>query len=46
MECEVTAIDGGEYGARIVGCVVNTCVDESVLGEEVGGAWDAGKALR
>ena len=71
MECEVTAIDGDEHGARIVGRVVNTRVDESILdnegrvdfgrmrpivydstrriyrvvGEEVGGAWDAGKAL-
>ena len=71
MECEVTAIDGDESGARIVGRVVNTRVDESILddkgrvdfgkmkpivydstrriyrvvGEEVGGAWDAGKAL-
>ncbi len=71
MECVVTAIDGDEYGARIVGRVVNTRVDESVLdsegrvdfgkmrpivydstrriyrvvGEEVGGAWDAGMAL-
>ncbi len=46
MECEVTAIDGDEHGARIVGSVVNTRVDESVLGEEVGGARDAGKVLR
>jgi len=71
MECEVTAIQGDEHGARIVGRVVNTRVDESVLddegrvdfdkmrpivydstrriyrvvGEEVGGAWDAGMAL-
>lgn len=71
MECEVTAVDGDEHGARIVGRIVNTLVDESILddegrvdfdkfqpiiydstrriyrvvGEEVGGAWDAGKAL-
>ena len=71
MECEVTTIDGDEHGARIVGRVVNTRVDESVLddegrvdfgkmrplvydstrriyrvvGEEVGGAWDAGMKL-
>jgi flavin reductase (DIM6/NTAB) family NADH-FMN oxidoreductase RutF len=71
MECEVTAVEGDEHGARIVGRVVNTRVSESVLddegrvdfgrmrpivydstrriyrvvGEEVGGAWDAGKAL-
>lgn len=71
MECEVTAIEGDEHGARIVGRVVNTRVDEAVLdekgrvdfgkmrpivydstrrvyrvvGDEVGGAWDAGKAL-
>lgn len=71
MECEVTDIQGDEHGARIVGRVVNTRVDESVLddegrvdfdkmrpivydstrriyrvvGEEVGGAWDAGMPL-
>ena len=71
MECEVTRVDGDEHGARIVGRIVNTLVDESILddagrvdfdkyqpivydstrriyrvvGEEVGGAWDAGKAL-
>ncbi len=71
MECEVTAIQGDAHGARIVGRVVNTRVDESMLddegrvdfgkmrpivydstrriyrvvGEEVGGAWDAGKKL-
>lgn len=71
MECEVAEIQGDEHGARIVGRVVNTRVDEPVLdaegrvdfdkmrpivydstrriyrviGEEVGGAWDAGKAL-
>ena len=71
MECEVAAIQGDAHGARIVGKVVNTRVDESVLdedgrvdfgkmrpivydstrriyrvvGEEVGGAWDAGKVL-
>ena len=71
MECEATAIDGDEHGARIVGCVVNTRIDESalddegrvdfgkmrpivydstrriyrVVGEEIGSAWSAGKAL-
>ena len=71
MECEVTAIQGDEKGARIVGKIVNTRVDEAILdeqgkvdfgkmcpivfdsahacyrvvGESVGGAWDAGKAL-
>ena len=71
MECEVTSIEGDEHGARVVGHVVNTRVDESILDEEgrvdfdrlrpivydstrriyrvvgevVGGAWDAGKAL-
>ncbi len=71
MECEVTDIQGDEHGARIVGRIVNTRVDESVLdeegrvdfakmrpivydstrriyrvvGEEVGGAWDAGMKL-
>ena len=71
MECEVTDIQGDEHGARVVGRILNTRVDESVLddegrvdfskmrpivydstrriyrvvGEEVGGAWDAGKAL-
>ncbi|WP_455137724.1 flavin reductase family protein [Thermophilibacter sp.] len=71
MECEVTSIDGDEHGARVVGRIVNTLVDESILGEdgkvdfgawrplvydaahmtyrvvgeEVGGAWNAGKAL-
>ena len=71
MECEVTRIEGDAHGARIVGRVVNTRVDESVLdeegrvdfdkmrpivydstrrvyrvvGEEVGGAWDAGMKL-
>lgn len=71
MECEVTDVQGDEHGARIVGRVVNTRVDESILddegrvdfakmrpiiydstrriyrvvGEEVGGAWDAGKKL-
>ena len=71
MECEVTVFDGDEHGARIVGRVVNTRVDESVLDEEgrvdfgkmrpivydstrriyrvvgevVGGAWDAGMKL-
>lgn len=71
MECEVTRIDGDAHGARIVGKIVNTRVDETVLddegrvdfgkmrpivydstrriyrvvGEEVGGAWDAGMKL-
>lgn len=71
MECEVTEIQGDAHGARIVGRIVNTRVDESVLddegrvdfgkmrpivydstrriyrvvGEEVGGAWDAGMKL-
>ena len=71
MECEVTSIDGDEHGARVVGRIVNTLVDESILdedgkvdfgawrplvydaahmtyhvvGDEVGGAWNAGKAL-
>lgn len=71
MECEVTEIQGDEHGARIVGRVVNTRVDESILDEEgrvdfekmrpivydstrrlyrvvgdvVGGAWDAGMSL-
>ena len=71
MECEVTSVEGDERGARIVGRVVNTRVDESVLddegrldfgkmrpivydstrriyrvvGEVVGGAWDAGMKL-
>ena len=71
MECEVTEIQGDEHGARIVGRIVNTLIDESILGEdgkidfgkfkplvydaahmtyrvvgeEVGGAWDAGKSL-
>ena len=33
MECEVTAIDGDEHGARIVGKVVNVLVDEEILDE-------------
>ena len=71
MECKVTSIQGDEHGARIVGEIVNTRVDESILdeegrvdfgkmrpiiydstrriyrvvGEEVGGAWDAGMPL-
>ena len=71
MECKVTAIQGDEHHARIVGEVVNTRVDESILddegrvdfgkmqpiiydstrriyrvvGEEIGGAWDAGMEL-
>ena len=71
MECEVTEIQGDEHGARVVGRIVNTLVDESILddegrvdfakmqpivydstrriyrvvGEEVGGAWEAGKAF-
>lgn len=34
MECEVTVIQGDAHGARIVGRVVNTRVDESVLDDE------------
>mgnify|MGYP003217898375 CR=1 FL=1 len=34
MECEVTAIDGDEHGARVVGRIVNTLVDERILGED------------
>ena len=34
MECEVTAIDGDEHGARITGKIVNTLVDEAILGED------------
>lgn len=34
MECEVTSIDGDEHGARIVGRVVNVCVDEDILDDE------------
>lgn len=71
MECEVTEVQGDAHGARIVGRIVNTRVDESMLdeegrvdfgkmrpivynstrriyrvvGEEVGGAWNAGMAL-
>ena len=71
MECEVTEIQGDASGARVVGKIVNTRVDERILddegrvdfgkfkplvydstrmiyrvvGEEVGGAWKAGKAL-
>ena len=71
MECKVTDFQGDANGARIVGEVVNTRVDEAILdengivdfakmrplvydstrriyrvvGEVVGGAWDAGKAL-
>jgi len=71
MECVVTDIQGDEHGARIVGRIVNTRVDESILdedgvvdfakmrpivydstrriyrvvGEVVGGAWDAGMEL-
>lgn len=41
MECEVTAIDGDEHGARIVGRVVNVLVDEKILG--VDGKVDFGK---
>ncbi|MBM6816461.1 MULTISPECIES: flavin reductase family protein [Atopobiaceae] len=41
MECEVTAIDGDEHGARIVGRVVNVLVDEEILG--VDGKVDFGK---
>jgi len=71
MECRVTDVQGDANGARIVGEIVNTQVDESILddegivdlgkmrpivydstrriyrvvGEVVGGAWDAGKPL-
>jgi flavin reductase (DIM6/NTAB) family NADH-FMN oxidoreductase RutF len=71
MECKVTDFQGDANGARIVGEVVNTRVDEEILdengvvdfakmrpivydstrriyrvvGEVVGGAWDAGMAL-
>ena len=71
MECEVTDVQGDAHGARIVGKIVNTRVDEAILDDEgrvdfakmrpiiydstrriyrvvgdvVGGAWDAGKAL-
>ena len=71
MECEVTAVQGDEHGARIVGKIVNTRVDEDILDDEgrvdfdkfqplvydstrrvyrvvgdvVGGAWSAGRAL-
>ena len=31
MECEVTAIDGDERGARVVGRIVNVLVDEDIL---------------
>lgn len=41
MECEVTAIDGDEHSARIVGRVVNVLVDEEILG--VDGKVDFGK---
>lgn len=41
MECEVTAIDGDEHGASIVGRVVNVLVDEEILG--VDGKVDFGK---
>ena len=34
MECEVTSVDGDEHGARIVGRIVNTLVDERILGED------------
>ena len=34
MECEVTSIEGDVHGARIVGRVVNTRVDESILDGE------------
>ena len=41
MECEVTSVDGDEHGARIVGRIVNTLVDEKILGED--GKVDFGK---
>ena len=31
MECEVTAIDGDEHGASVVGRIVNVLVDEDIL---------------
>lgn len=31
MECEVTAIDGDEHGARVVGKIVNVLADEGIL---------------
>ena len=34
MECEVTAIDGDEHGAHIVGKVVNVLVDEDILDDK------------
>ena len=34
MECEVTEIQGDEHGARVVGRIVNTRVDESILDSE------------
>ena len=41
MECEVSAIDGDEHGARIVGKIVNVLVDEDVL--DADGKVDFGK---
>ena len=41
MECEVTDVQGDENGARITGRIVNTLVDESILGED--GKVDFGK---
>ena len=41
MECEVSAIDGDEHGARIVGKIVNVLVDEDVLDDD--GKVDFGK---
>ena len=41
MECEVVAIEGDAHDAHIVGKIVNTLVDESVLDNE--GRVDFGK---
>ncbi len=41
MECEVSAIDGDEHGARIVGRIVNVLVDEDIL--DADGKVDFGK---
>ncbi|HIZ19014.1 MAG TPA: flavin reductase family protein [Candidatus Olsenella stercoravium] len=41
MECEVTAIDGDEHGARVVGKIVNVLADEGIL--DADGKVDFGK---
>ncbi len=41
MECEVTAIDGDEHGARVVGKIVNVLADEDIL--DADGKVDFGK---